>query len=187
MTWPDWTLIGTMVLFLAVGARLGSLWTASCLGAGFFGALLADTYALPVSAYLGSFAGADWVAAAVLFAAGAVALLVPGLFLSKLCEGILLGVVDSAFGLVTGAVAGVLAVAVLLLAVVPFVPSVEASRAWRGSELVRPLHLSLESLMGARSTRRSAHPLRIDLEALRSRAGAGARGAVDRLTTRAKG
>src|SRR4051812_10277642 len=99
MTWPDWTLIVTMLLFLAVGARLGSLWTASCLGAGFLGAYLADTYAVSASAYLGRFAGADWMAAAVLFAAGAVVILVPGLLLSKICEGIFLGVVDSAFGL----------------------------------------------------------------------------------------
>ncbi len=187
MTWPDWTLIATLVLFLAIGARLGSLWTAACLGAGFFGAFLADTYALPASSYIGSYAGADWMAAAVLFAAGAVAFLVPGLLLSKVCDGILLGVVDSLFGLFTGAVAGVLAVAVLLLAVMPFVPSVEATRAWRGSSLVMPLHGYLENLMGARGAPHLSSVPKVDLRGMGSRATAGLRGVADRIVARAKG
>src|SRR4051794_26755256 len=114
MTWLDWSFIAVLILFLAIGARLGSLWTAACLGAGFFGALLADLYSLPVAGWLGGFRGSDWVAAAALFAAAAVVVLIPGWILSRVTHEMFLGIVDSIFGLFTGAVAALLAVAVIL-------------------------------------------------------------------------
>lgn len=172
MTWPDWSLIAVLVLFLAVGARLGSLWTAACLGGGFLGALLADIYALPVAGWLGGFRGSDWLASAALFSAGAVAILVPGWILSKICKGLFLGAVDSLFGLFTGGVAAVLAVAVILLAVMPFAPKVESTRGWRGSKLVRPLQRTLESLMGAGNGRMLAGAPSFDLAPLRKGAAA---------------
>jgi len=188
MTWLDWTLIAVLALFFAVGARLGSLWTAACLGAGFLGALLADVYALPLSSFIGRFAGANTIAAAALFVAGAAAILIPGLFLSRLCKGLILGVADSVFGLLTGGAAGFIALSILLLVVVPFFPSIERMSAWRGSEIVRPTQVRLESLIGP-GPRRAAESkaAALDLTPLRDRANAELKGVADRVTGRLKG
>ena len=146
MTWLDIALVFVVFTFLAAGARVGSLWTAACLAGGFLGAMLADLYALPLASQIGSFPGAVGVAGAALFLVGAAAALLPGLLLSRIFVGVLLGVADSAFGIVTGAVAGVLAIAALLLIVVPLSPHVESTRAWKRSAIVRPLHGALEEV-----------------------------------------
>lgn len=145
MTWLDGTLLLVFVLFLAVGARLGSLWTAACLAGGFLGAFLADMYALSFAGYFKNLPGSAAIAGAGLFLAGAAVMILPGILLSGIFEGIFLGVIDSAFGLFTGAVAGLLAITALLLVVVPMVPRVESTRAWKRSFVVRPLQHSLES------------------------------------------
>jgi uncharacterized membrane protein required for colicin V production len=154
MTWPDIALLTTLVLFLAVGARLGSLWTASCLAGGFAGACLADMYALSLAGTMMKFPGATFLAGTVLFLAGAAAMIVPGILLSRVFEGLILGVADSAFGLVTGAVAGSLLVTMVLLVVVPMAPRVESSRAWKKSSMVRPLHRTLEDFFQSPKFRR---------------------------------
>ncbi len=144
MTWLDVSLFVVLVLFLAVGARMGSVWMAACLAGGFFGAFLTDMYALSLATSLAHFPGSVALAGAALFILGAGAILLPGLFLSGLFEGMILGVIDSSFGLFTGAVAAAVLIANFLLIAVPFLPNLEASRAWKKSVVVRPLQRKLE-------------------------------------------
>jgi len=146
MTWLDITLLVVAVLFLAVGAKFGSLWTSACLLGGFLGAFLVDYYALPLAGLLGQFPGSPWVAAALLFTAGLVAAMVPGYILSRLFSGAILGLLDSALGLLTGAWAAFVAITLFMLFVGPYFPSLESTRAWKRSEIVRPLHLVVENL-----------------------------------------
>ena len=143
MTWLDTVLIVIWLIFLAVGARLGSLWTGACVLGGFAGACLADVYGYSAAAYVG---GSVPAAAARLFAAGLLAALVPGYALSKITSALFLGVIDSAIGLVTGALTGFVAIALLLLAIVPAFPRMEKAKAWKGSAVARPLHGAVEGL-----------------------------------------
>ena len=147
MTWIDWSLIIVLVAFLAAGARLGSIWTSACLCAGFASALAADTYGLALADRMGTFSGADLLAYALLFVLSAALVLGTGWFLSRLCKGLMLGVLDAAFGLLTGAAAGLLTVSVALLILVPFLPSMESTAAWRRSTLTRPLYRQVEEFL----------------------------------------
>lgn len=146
MTWLDITLIVVMLLFLALGARMGSLWTGACLIGGFFGAFLVEYYALPVSEMLGGFTGAKTVAGFLLFTGGVVIALVPGWALSRLSHAMFLGFIDSVFGIITGLLAGLVAVTLAILFILPHAPSVEKSKAWKKSVLVKPLHHFIEDL-----------------------------------------
>jgi uncharacterized membrane protein required for colicin V production len=172
MTWLDAALLVVWVVFIAVGARLGSLWTAGCLIGGFFGAFIADYYAIPLSDMMGGFAGSQALAGVLLFAAGVVAGLVPGWLLDKLSAAFLMGIINSFFGLVTGLLAGFLAVSLLLLWTVQSYSEIEEFRAWRKSSIAKPMHDALEhhfenhgfqtisfSKMVQRETRKRIRPL----------------------------
>ena len=192
MTWLDGALLLVFVLFLAVGARLGSLWTAACLAGGFLGAFLADMYALSLAGYFKGLPGSAAIAGGLLFVAGAATMILPGIVLSRVFEGIFLGVIDSAFGLFTGAVAGLLAVTALLLVVVPMVPQVETTHAWKKSAVVRPLHQSLESMFQSPRFRRSLSGLGAargalgELEPLTERAGETLKEAAQKAAARVR-
>lgn len=155
-------------MFLGVGAKLGSLWTAACLVAGFLGAVLVDYYTPALADLMGGFAGSHLMAAALLFAAGAAAGLLPGWVLSRVASGLFLGLIDSAFGLVTGALAGMFAITLLLLAVPPMFPRVEASDGWKRSRVVRPLHETLENVFNAPRFRPRVIGERLESEAERA-------------------
>lgn len=146
MTWLDITFIIIWLIFIAVGARLGSLWTGSCVLGGFLGSFLADIYAHPMSEFIGGFPGSAAVSALLLFLVGLVVVLLPGWLLSRVGSVLFLGVVDSAFGLLTGALVGLVAIGLVLLLLVPFVPRVEKGKAWKKSMLVKPYHSLLEDL-----------------------------------------
>jgi len=145
MTWFDGALIAIILLFVAAGARFGSLWTAACLTAGFFGACIVDYYALPLAEMMGGFKGADTVAAILLFTGGALCALLPGWLISRLCGAAFLGLIDSAFGLLTGGMASLFAIALTLLILVPLAPKIETWPAWKDSLLVQPLDRYLEN------------------------------------------
>lgn len=193
MTWLDAALIVLMVLFLAVGARMGSLWMSSCLAGGFFGAFLADMYSLSVAGYLKALPGSAFLAGAVLFIVGAGIMIIPGILLSGLFEGIILGVIDGAFGLVAGAVAGILAITIFLLVFVPAAPKIESTRAWKNSRIMRPLHHSLEQMFQSPRFSRSLSGLgaaRVavgELAPLTERAGATIKNAAEKAVQRVKG
>lgn len=193
MTWLDVALVTVVVLSIAVGARLGSLWTAACLGGGFVGAFIADMYAMPLAGSVTQFPGSVAVAGVVLFALGAAVVIVPGLLLSKLFSGMILGLVDSAFGLLLGGVIAMLAVTTLLLVVVPFAPSVEASAAWKKSAVVRPLHRRLEHLFQTPRFRRRLSGLEAakgafrELKPMTERAGERIKDAAENVIQKAKG
>lgn len=157
MTWLDGVLILIVVMSISMGARLGSLWTGACLAGGFAGAFLADVYAYPVSGMIGPFPGSFFLSALVLFAAGCVAALVPGWILSRLSAGLFLGVIDSAFGFITGAAAGICAITLCVLLVVPLFPQIERTRAWKKSKLVRPFQTTMEEFLSRPQFRLSDH------------------------------
>jgi len=193
MTWLDVALLLFLVLFLAVGARLGSLWTASCLAGGFLGAFLADMYSLSVASYVRTLPGSAFVAGVILFTIGAAILMIPGIALSGLFEGVFLGVIDSAFGLFTGAVAGILAVTTMLLVIVPAAPKIEGLKAWKKSAVVRPLHHSLEQMFQSPRFRRrlsglgAARVAVSELQPLTEKAGAKIKDAAEKAVERVKG
>ncbi len=146
MSWIDVVAIVLVIVFVALGARMGSLWIGACLIGGFFGAFLVEYYQLPVSEMIGGFPGARLVAGLLLFVGGIVIALVPGWALTKLTHAMFLGVVDSIVGLFTGFLAGVVAIALMLLFVVPRFPSIEKSAPWKKSVVIKPLHNFLEDL-----------------------------------------
>lgn len=165
MTWLDIALIVVMVIFIALGARMGSLWTGACLIGGFFGALLVEIYTLPASEMIGGFTGARLLAGALLFAGGVVVALVPGWVLSRLVSAVFLGFFDSVVGLLAGALTGIVAITLLFLFVLPHAPRVEKSPAWKQSKLVKPLHHMIEDFFNDRRFRRGStiEQLRKDL------------------------
>lgn len=156
MTWLDITLIIVMVVFVALGARMGSLWTAACLIGGFFGAFLVEYYALPASAMMGGFPGARLVAGTLLFIGGVVVAIVPGWALSRLTAAFLLGIVDGVFGLLAGLLAGIVAVTLAMLFVLPHAPSIEKSKAWKKSAIVKPFHHFIEDVFNDSHFRRES-------------------------------
>jgi len=144
MTWLDFVVILIWVIFLAAGARLGSLWTGALIAGGFLGSFLGDSYALLLSPYLGSFHGIYWVTYGVLYCIGLLIAMVPGFILSRLTSALYLGVIDGFFGLLTGAFTGFLLVTLNLLFVLPYFPAVEKTSAWKNSVIVKPLERVLE-------------------------------------------
>lgn len=146
MNWLDVSLIIVWVLFLALGARLGSVWVAACLLGGFSGAFLVDYYALPLADMMGPFTGSRTLSLVLLFGAGLLPALTVGWILSRIASKLLLGIFDSLFGLVAGALSGLIAIAVCFLLVVPSFPRLERSPVWQDSHLARPLQLMLEEV-----------------------------------------
>lgn len=149
MTWPDVVFIVVMIIFLAVGARMGSLWTGACLLGGFLGAYLIDYYTAPFADILGGFSGSHLFAAGILFVAGLAIFLLPGLLLSKISSGMILGVIDGAFGLITGGLAGLFAMTLCILSVMPLFPKIEATSAWKSSKIVHPFQRSVENIFNS--------------------------------------
>lgn len=149
MNWLDISLIVFLVVVIAMGARLGSLWTAACMGGGFMGAWLVDYYSLPMSEMMGGFRGSPLLSTVLLYLAGIILILGPGLLLSRVFSGIIFGVIDGIFGVFTGAVAGILAISLGLLLLVPIFPQVEKSRAWRKSVLIKPFYQVLEEIFNS--------------------------------------
>jgi uncharacterized membrane protein required for colicin V production len=192
VTWLDVTLLVIIVLCIAVGARLGSLWTAACLAGGFSGAFLADMYALSLAGAFARFPGGTAAIGALLFVGGAALFILPGIILSKLFSGLMLGVVDSIFGFVLGAFTGLLAVTAILLIVFPYAPKIENTPAWKKSKLVRPLHRSLEDIFQSpRFTRRlsglgAARAALSELEPLTEKAESRIKGAAGKVIDKAK-
>lgn len=146
MTWADGLLILFFLVCLGMGARVGSLWIGACLMAGFVGAFVADMYTAPVTGYVGGIMRNETLTTVVLFSAGCSLLLLPGWLLSRFATGPFLGFIDGAFGLIAGAFAGACAITVILLILVPTLPTIEKSPVWKKSSLVRPLQKSLEGI-----------------------------------------
>lgn len=156
MTWLDITLILVLLCFVALGARLGSVWTGACVIGGFFGAYLVEYYTLPVSEMMGGFSGARLLSGALLFIGGVVIALVPGWALSRLMSAFFLGIFDSIVGLAAGALAGLVAVTLFFMLVLPHVPSIEKSKAWRKSRVVKPMHHMIEDFFNDRRFRKGS-------------------------------
>jgi uncharacterized membrane protein required for colicin V production len=154
MTWLDIVLVLIALSFLALGARLGSVWMAACFIGGFFGAFVADVYGIPLSGFMGGFAGSEKIAVVILFALGLGLVLLPGYLLSRITSKIFLGLFDTFFGLMAGGVAGLCAVATILVVLVAKVPKVEAAPYWRQSHVARPLHQRVEDAFNNRHLRR---------------------------------
>ena len=167
MTWLDITFIVIWVGFLAVGARLGSLWTGACVGGGFLGAFLADYYALPLSEFLGGWAGSSIIATLLLFLLGLAVILIPGWFLSRVSGLLFLGILDSGIGLLTGALTGLVAISLILLYVPPRLPKIEKARAWKKSKVVRPYHALLEDMFNVPHFRPSSIGKKIKKETVK--------------------
>ncbi|MCB4757443.1 MAG: CvpA family protein, partial [Elusimicrobia bacterium] len=108
-----------------------------------------DTYALSLSGVFGGFPGSLTLAAFLLFLLGMAVILIPGWFLSRITSAVLLGVIDSVFGLFTGAVVGLIAISLLLMFVVPMVPKIERSQAWKKSTFVKSWARKLENAFGS--------------------------------------
>lgn len=153
MTWVDIAFILFMISFVAIGARMGSMWTGACLIGGFFGAFLVEYYTLPVSEMIGGFAGARLAAGALLFAGGLVTALVPGWMLGRLMSAVFMGFFDSVAGLLAGFLAGIAAITMVFFFALPHAPSIERSAAWRKSKIVKPLHHMIEDFFNDRRFR----------------------------------
>jgi uncharacterized membrane protein required for colicin V production len=139
-----------LALFLALGARMGSVWSVACLAGGFLGSFFADSYGIAARAYIGHFPGSPWVAGALLYAAGLLLALVPGFLLRSLTSALFLGVVDGICGLATGAIAFFFTVVLFILLVLPRYPSLESSQAWKKSKMIPPLRTGVDKLFPGR-------------------------------------
>lgn|GEM_PF-6367416 len=146
MTFADIVLIIIWIAFIAMGARVGSLWTGSCVLAGFFGSFLADYYAYPLSTMLGFSGGSILISEVLLFFTGVISVVLPGWILSKISNVVFLGLIDSAMGFVTGAITGLVAIALCLLVLVPIFPRIEKTKSWKSSRLAKPYHNFLETV-----------------------------------------
>lgn len=144
MTWIDVALILIWGGFVALGSRLGSVWTAACFIGGFLGAFIADYYSYPVAQAMGGFGGAQVLAAVLLFVVGVVCGLALGMFLEKVAEASFTQFADSIFGFTTGALAGFLALALILLWTVQLYADIEDFNGWQKSRIARPLYGKLE-------------------------------------------
>ncbi len=144
MTWLDGAIVAIFILFVVIGARLGSLWTGACIIGGFVGAALVDIYALPLSGLIGSFSGSTALAGLLLFIGGLAVVLIPGAVLSKIGSVFILHLIDGAFGLLTGAFAAFLLISAALLTASPMVSGFRRSLAFRNSVIARPLYHMLE-------------------------------------------
>ncbi|MFN0118006.1 MAG: CvpA family protein [Elusimicrobiota bacterium] len=139
----DIAFIVIFILSVVGGAWLGSFWMAACLGGGFFGAFLADAYAIILASYLGNFMGALIVAKILIFLGVVVLFFIPGYLLSK--YGLFLGFFDFSFGFLLGGLTGLVAVCLALLLVVPRFPDIEKKEAWKKSFIVKPLHTVVQN------------------------------------------
>lgn len=164
MTWVDYALIATVILFLAVGARVGSLWSAACLAGGFIGAYMVDTYAVSVSDMMGHFWGALFIAKFLLFTVTLFAVLVPGYALSQVTSLLFVGFIDTFFGLFSGLCAGLFLITISFLLIVPAFPKFEASDAWHKSVLVRPVHGFVEKTFASRWSKKAALGVKKELD-----------------------
>jgi uncharacterized membrane protein required for colicin V production len=164
LTWVDFALIGVVILFLAVGARVGSLWSAACLTGGFLGAYMVDTYALSVSSMFGHFWGALFIAKFLLFVVTLLFVLVPGYALSQVTSMLFVGFIDTFFGLISGLCAGLFLITIAFLLVVPAFPKFEASDAWHKSMLVRPVHHFVEKTFESRWSRKAALGVKVEVD-----------------------
>lgn len=145
MSWLDGVFIILLVLFIVIGARLGSLWIGACLIGGFLGGFLVDSYMLPVSGMMGHFPGSKYVAAVLLFAGGLLIALVPGYLLSRIGD-LFLGFLDHFFGLLAGLLAGLSLAAIFLMLALPRLPKLSRSDGWRHSSVLRPYHHFLQDI-----------------------------------------
>ncbi len=145
MTWLDWSAIATLILFGAVGARLGSLWLGACVIGGFLGASLADTYSPAVAEYLGRWSWHYGVAWFIVFIVGLGLILGLGYLLSRGGSFIFAGVVDGIAGLVVGVVAGLAVVVLSVSFLSPFFPRVQHTAVWKNSRVVKPMSQWVES------------------------------------------
>lgn len=144
MNWLDVSFIVMMVILVAAGAKVGSVWTSACLGAGFVGMAAIDIFALALAERLGSGPASFWVAAGLLFGAGLIIVLVPGWLLSRLASLVMLDIVDGLVGFLTGLFAVVVLVTLSALLIVPAFPKLEKTSVWKKSIIVRPLQHFLE-------------------------------------------
>lgn len=144
MTWIDFILLAVWILFLAVGARKGGIWTGACVAGGFLGCMFVDMYKLPASSMMGSFPGSHLVATVGLFLAGLLVFIIPGWLLSKFASAVFLGVIDSLFGFLTGAFSGFIGTALALILIVSVFPGVEKWPVWKRSKIVRPFEERIE-------------------------------------------
>ena len=166
MTWLDVVLIVVVLIFVALGARLGSLWTGACIVGGFLGAALVDTYALPLSGLMGNFHGAVLLAAVLLYLAGVGSMLIPGAVISQIGSVFILNIIDGGFGLFTGFFTAIMIISLALLAAVPLVPGFESKPAFKRSVLARPLHRSLEEIFSHTPLRAVFTHQKIKIEAV---------------------
>ena len=150
MTWVDVAFLVVVLVFITLGARLGSLWTGACILGGLFGAALVDTYSLPVAEMMGNFPGATLVAAILLYIGAVGAILIPGAVISRIGSVFILHLIDGAFGLFTGFFTAVIFLSLLLMVALPLFPRFESSNAFRKSVIVRPFHRVLEDIFSQR-------------------------------------
>jgi uncharacterized membrane protein required for colicin V production len=99
---------------------------------------------------LGSFPGKEPLLTATLFLAGCAILMIPGWFFSRAISALFFGLFDRAAGIFVGLVAGLCAVSIALIGVVPLLPRVEKSQAWKKSSLVRPLQRTMEDVFSGK-------------------------------------
>ncbi|MCG3204514.1 MAG: hypothetical protein KCHDKBKB_01229 [Elusimicrobia bacterium] len=156
MTWLDITLVVVLLVFIALGARVGSIWMGVCLMGGFFGAFLVEYYALPAAEWMGGFSGAKLLASVLLFVGGVTIALVPGWVISRLVSAVFLGVFDSVAGLLTGALAGLVCVSLVFFFLIPHFPQIEKGKVWKRSKLVRPLYHAIEDFFNDTRFRRGS-------------------------------
>lgn len=157
MTWPDYALAVVMVLFLAAGARFGSIWTLACLSAGVAGGWTRDTYGPAIGSLIPSMSGATIMGGVAAYAAAVAVFLAVGWLAGKMFAGLLGGLFDSALGILTGLVIGTLVTGAALIWLVPSVPSFEKKDAWERSRVARPAQEAIRDLLGERARLRTAH------------------------------
>ncbi len=155
MTGVDILLIVVLIVFTLLGLKHGSVWIVSCLVGGFIGAFLVEYYQMPVAEMMGDFAGAKWVAGIGLFFMGLLIAIIPGWIVSRLAGMFCVGALDKILGVAAGLLAGLIAVTLAFMIVLPRFPKFERSSSWRQSKIMRPLCERLEDFFSHPGRRRA--------------------------------
>ncbi len=155
MTGFDIVLLIVLIAFALLGLRHGSVWIISCLAGGFLGAYLVEYYALPATEWIGTFAGAKWIACVLLFLGGVLLAVIPGWVVSRLAGMFCVGALDKMLGVFAGLLAGLVAVMLAFMILLPRFPLMERSASWRRSHFARPLCDRLQRFFGHSSRQRA--------------------------------
>jgi len=153
MSWIDFAFIFVWLVFIGMGFRLGGIWVGSCIFGGFFGAHLADYYALPLAEHVGHFPAVTFLSGSFLFLIGLGVVLLAGYLIQKSSRIFFLGIFDRVVGGCTGALVGLTVLSIAVLSLTASNPKWEGSKSWKKSIIARPYKSLLQKAFELRNER----------------------------------